>query len=149
MYSRERSDFFRPWTANTWRYYFDNDETRYRQPMTVAMVALMTLLSGSAGLAKLLGAAFVVDRFIAWGYAPWIIPLIGAFEIVGAGLLAQRRTALLGAAMLGTVMLGALATHLASGEYGAALVPLFGGIVLAGIAERAHDDRALRQSITH
>jgi hypothetical protein len=63
----------------------------------------------------------------------------------GAALLVQRRTAVLGASVLAVVMVGALATHLALGEYATAMVPLLFTILLAGIAERTHDTRALRR----
>jgi uncharacterized membrane protein YphA (DoxX/SURF4 family) len=56
--------------------------------------------------------------FAIWHFPAWFRVLIGCFEIVAAALLLIPRTAPQGAAIIATVMLGAMGTHLYWGHPG-------------------------------
>src|SRR5580700_4191895 len=67
----------------------------------------------AAGGSKLAGAPAMVDMFAKLGAGQWFRYLTGTFEVVGAiGLLIPRAT-FYGAALLATVMVGAVVTYLA------------------------------------
>jgi putative oxidoreductase len=65
-----------------------------------------------AGIGKLRGTPEMVGAFEHIGAGQWFRYLTGALEVVGAILLVVPRTIAFGAALLGAVMLGAVATHL-------------------------------------
>ncbi len=65
------------------------------------------------GLAKLLGAG--AGAFGQFGYAPWFARVVGALELLGGLLVLWPSRAAWGAGLLAIVMLGAVATHLATG----------------------------------
>jgi uncharacterized membrane protein YphA (DoxX/SURF4 family) len=50
--------------------------------------------------------------FRGWGYPAWFRVIIGAIEIAAALLLLWGRTAIVGAALIISVMLGAMGTHI-------------------------------------
>jgi len=65
------------------------------------------------------------DRRLAqWGYAPWVRPMVGVAEIASGVLILVPPVAAYGAATLGIVMAGALATHVVHGETNRAPLPL-------------------------
>lgn len=80
--------------------------------LTQGILLLVFLLEGST---KILGLSFQTEGFARWGYPLWFMYLVGTLEILGAiGLTTQYRTwAALG---LVGIMLGAIYTHIASGE---------------------------------
>ena len=81
---------------------------------------LPTLLFGALfimqGLMKLSGMEVWVQRFRSYGYPEHFYLVAGVLELGGALLLLLPRTARIGAAILGMVMLAAAATHLLQGE---------------------------------
>jgi uncharacterized membrane protein YphA (DoxX/SURF4 family) len=80
-----------------------------------------------------------VQSFVHWGYPMWFLYLTGFLEVVGGLSLALASTRFVGSLLLGCVMLGAIATHLAFAEYAMAIVPLvlFGLLVwLASASSR-------------
>ena len=90
-----------------------------RQPRRRLITALLwTAQLGAAalflmaGLAKLTGAAAMVQLFGAIGLGQWFRYVTGAIEVVSAVLLLIPSLALFGALALIPTMLGAIATHL-------------------------------------
>jgi uncharacterized membrane protein YphA (DoxX/SURF4 family) len=81
---------------------------------------LPTVLLGALfimqGLMKLSGMEAWVQRFRDFGYPEQFYLVAGVLELGGALLLLAPRTARIGAAILGLVMLAAAATHLIQGE---------------------------------
>jgi putative oxidoreductase len=67
----------------------------------------------AAGGSKLAGAPAMVDIFAHLGVGQWFRYLTGALEITGAVGLLIPGAAFYGAALLATVMVGAIAAHLA------------------------------------
>jgi len=63
------------------------------------------------GIVKFAGDSGWARAFAAWHYPVWFRLLIGSLETAAAVLLLSRRTASVGAAIIVTVMLGAMGTH--------------------------------------
>jgi putative oxidoreductase len=97
--------------------------------------ALVALFIG-AGCAKLLGHPLMVTLFAMVGLGQWFRYAVGSYELVGAALLAYRKTASVGALALILLMLGAVATEvlilgrlpLSSGATLVALLALVTGV---------------------
>ena len=89
------------WPSRIWRSVF--------VVVGVAMIA--------SGAAKLIGPAPIVESFVKWGLPGWFRVLVGTFEAIGGVLLALPPTIPVGAAILSTIMVGALWTHVANGEW--------------------------------
>lgn len=75
--------------------------------------ALLAIAFAWAGLAKLSGAAAMVQVFDAIGVGQWFRLLTGAVELLGAVLIVIPSVAWLGAALLVGTMIGAVFTHVA------------------------------------
>ncbi len=75
------------------------------------------------GMAKLAAPGAAEQTMAHWGFPEWFPVFIGVLEVAGGVLVVFRRTTTLGAAVLGGVMLGAVATHLHAGEPIRALLP--------------------------
>ena len=73
---------------------------------------LLALAFGAAGVAKLAGAAQMVQVFDAIGFGQWFRYLTGTVEIVGTILLLVPAAGFYGAALLTATMVGGVATHL-------------------------------------
>ncbi|MGV0742040.1 DoxX family protein [Mycolicibacterium sp. XJ870] len=52
------------------------------------------------------------EKFVDWGYPAWFRFLVGSGELVGAALLLTPHRRFLGATLLATILIGAVATHL-------------------------------------
>jgi len=75
------------------------------------------------------------DQFERWGYPRWWAWVTGASELAAAGLLSDRRTALVGAGLGTAVLSGGLSTHLRERELGMMLIPaLTGAALVASVA---------------
>lgn len=100
---------------------------------------VLALLVGAvfvvSGGSKLVAAESQVQDFARWGFPGWFLYGIGLLEVLGAILLVIPPTRIAGVAMLGIVMVGAVATHTVNGEYGALGPPIVLGVLLtiAGI----------------
>ena len=68
------------------------------------------------GSAKFSDTSGWARAFAVWHYPVWFRILIGVCETMAALLLLTRRTASLGAAIIATVMLGGMATHIYWGQ---------------------------------
>jgi uncharacterized membrane protein YphA (DoxX/SURF4 family) len=74
--------------------------------------AFLALVFVSACWAKLLGKQEMVALFSAVGSGQWFRYVTGILELAGAVQIMVPKTRRIGAALLATIMLGALTTHL-------------------------------------
>lgn len=90
-----------------------------------ASLWLAALISASvffvSAMAKLAG--YMTEQFEAWGYGGHFAVVIGLLEFMGALGLLLPRTAGWAAMGLSVIMLGAIGTYVAHGDYVAALLP--------------------------
>lgn len=83
--------------------------------MRIALIVvkvLLTLAFLAAGLAKLAGAAPMVESFEVLGLGQWFRYVTGIIEVAGAVLLWVPGLQYLGASLLGGTMVGAVLAHL-------------------------------------
>jgi uncharacterized membrane protein YphA (DoxX/SURF4 family) len=77
----------------------------------------LALVCLRSGLTKLPGDGFWVRDFRRWHYPGWLRLAVGVAELAAFALLLVPRTASYGAALFALVMLGAIYTHAAHGEF--------------------------------
>ncbi len=82
-----------------------------------AVSVLLGLVMMGGGMAKLVGPASIVESFVKWGLPGWFRILVGTFELIGGVLLALPVTIPIGGVILATIMVGAMWTHAANGEW--------------------------------
>ena len=73
---------------------------------------LLALAFVGAGTGKLLGTSDMVALYEAIGLGQWFRYVTGILELTGAALVIVPRTRVIGAGLLASIMLGAIATHL-------------------------------------
>jgi uncharacterized membrane protein YphA (DoxX/SURF4 family) len=73
--------------------------------------ALLALVFLNASVAKLLGQPEMIELFSMIGVGQWFRYVTGLLELTGAVLILVPKTTRAGAALLATVMLGAVAAH--------------------------------------
>jgi uncharacterized membrane protein YphA (DoxX/SURF4 family) len=73
---------------------------------------VLALVFVGAAWAKLVGKPEMVELFTLVGVGQWFRYLTGILELAGAVLILLPKTRRVGAALLATIMLGALTTHL-------------------------------------
>ena len=91
---------------------------------------------------KLSSQPATVALFAAVGFGQWFRYAVGSYELVGAALLAYRRTTVLGATALSALMVGALRTEIMILDR----LPLSSGLTLAGLVALALLARRTRAS---
>jgi uncharacterized membrane protein YphA (DoxX/SURF4 family) len=74
--------------------------------------ASLALVFVGASWAKLMGQPEMVALFSAVGFGQWLRYVTGILELTGAVLIMVPKTRRIGAALLATVMVGALTAHL-------------------------------------
>jgi uncharacterized membrane protein YphA (DoxX/SURF4 family) len=84
--------------------------------MAVVAAVLGIMMAGS-GLSKLVGESHQVAMFAMVGLPNWFLGLVGTFEVIGGILLVVPQTTPVGSLILSTIMVGALWTHAAQGEW--------------------------------
>lgn len=89
------------------------------------------------GFSALLGQEHVRQAFFTWGYPDWFRMLVGFVEVVAGGCLLVPPAAPAAAGVLVLLMLGAIGTHVRSGEAAFALIPLALAIVLGFVGYRS------------
>ena len=104
-----------------------------------ALSVALAVVYGFAGMAKLLGAEMMAERFALWGYPDVMMFAVGMIEVLGAVGLLLPKLASPAAIMLVLVMLGAMYTHLYRGFAPLAIVPAVFVGLLASIAKRRLD----------
>lgn len=91
-------------TVNLWR-----SIVKY---LSIGLRALLTLAFVGAGGAKLAGVEMMVETYETIGVGQWFRYLTGIIEIVGVVLLWLPKRQVVGAALLGATMVGAVLAHL-------------------------------------
>jgi uncharacterized membrane protein YphA (DoxX/SURF4 family) len=87
-----------------------------RRTMSVVATLLGVMMAGS-GLTKLAGESHQVAMFAMVGLPNWFLALVGTFEVIGGILLLVPAATPIGSLILSTIMVGALWTHAAQGEW--------------------------------
>lgn len=80
--------------------------------LSIGLRALLTLAFVGAGAAKLAGVDMMVATYDAIGVGQWFRYVTGIVEIGGAALLWLPRRQVMGAAILGGTMVGAVLAHI-------------------------------------
>jgi uncharacterized membrane protein YphA (DoxX/SURF4 family) len=101
-----------------------------------------------AGVVKLTLSPPVVARLADWGYANWLIDLIGIAEIIGGALILIPPTAFLGASALAGLVVGMGYMHWVNSS-GIEVLPFTAFLVLLGVViwQRRPGPRWMRRSI--
>ena len=100
--------------------------------ITLGLRTLLTLAFVAAGGAKLAGVEMMVATFDTIGFGQWFRYLTGIVEIVGAVLLWMPNRQVVGAAVLGATMVGAVLAHWL--VIGPSVVPAIGlGLISAAV----------------
>ena len=85
---------------------------------TMSVVAtVLGLMMAVSGLTKLAGESHQVAMFVMVGLPNWFLTLVGTFEVIGGILLLVPAATPIGSLILSTIMVGALWTHVAHGEW--------------------------------
>jgi uncharacterized membrane protein YphA (DoxX/SURF4 family) len=85
---------------------------------TLSVVATgLGLMMAVSGLTKLAGESHQVAMFAMVGLPNWFLALVGTFEVIGGILLLVPAATPIGSLILSTIMVGALWTHAAQGEW--------------------------------
>jgi putative oxidoreductase len=74
--------------------------------------AVLALVFVSTAWAKLMGKPEMVALFTAVGFGQWLRYVTGILELTGAVLIVVPKARRIGAALIATIMLGALTAHL-------------------------------------
>jgi putative oxidoreductase len=113
--------------------------------MTIAKTKLLNMFLAAIylgfGFSSLLGQDNVRQAFFTWGYPDWFRMVVGFLEVVAGGCLLIPPAAAPAAGVLVLIMLGAMGTHVRSGEAPYALVPLLLAALLAFVGYRAWKNR--------
>ena len=81
------------------------------------VAVLLGLALSAGGASKLASQSTQVTHFINWGLPHWFLLLVGTFEVIGGVLLALPASRPVGSLILGTIMVGALWTHVVHAEW--------------------------------
>ena len=110
----------------------------WKQAGVWALTIVLASFFFLAGGLKLRGTPSQVESFAHWGYAAWVLYVIGAIEAAGAIGLLVPRLACFATVLLGGTMLGASLTHLVHHEMKAVPVPLaiLGLLAVVGYVRR-------------
>jgi putative oxidoreductase len=101
----------------------------------------VAVLFGSVGYEKLspTPGSYWVTLFTEIGFGEWFMYLTGAIQVLGAILVLIPRTAVVGAVLVGSTMVGAIVCHLVlldTGIGGAVFPAVFLGLVIAAARRR-------------
>ncbi|MFM0469894.1 DoxX family protein [Paraburkholderia strydomiana] len=103
------------------------------------LAATLAVLFAIAGVVNLAGLGTVKRDFARWGYPAWFRLFCGALELLSAALLSRQQTRVLGLALAGAIMTGALFTLLRNREPFRHLAPalIFSALVVVTVAVRS------------
>jgi putative oxidoreductase len=87
-------------------------------------VIVLALAFAGAGIAKLLSAPMMVAEFALFGYPPWFLYVVGALEVLSAIFFLVPRMRVVATAIVICIMVGAIFSHVAHGQFGMAIGPL-------------------------
>jgi putative oxidoreductase len=102
--------------------------------------AFLTFVFLNAGWPKFSDSSGWARAFASWGFPVWFRLLVGGIEVLGGVLLLVPRTAIYAAAALAAIMVGAMGTHILTGDAAAIYheaVPL----ALLGVVMYGHQRR--------
>jgi uncharacterized membrane protein YphA (DoxX/SURF4 family) len=121
-----------------------DDMDLFTRACTVALATVFIF----AGVVKLTLSPPVVARLADWGYANWLIELIGIAEIIGGVLILIPFTAFLGASALAGLVIGMGYMHWVNGS-GIEVLPFAAFLVLLGVViwQRRPGPRWMRRSV--
>lgn len=119
-----------------------NTSTSEGRAARIVASVLGTILA-AGGISKLLGEPHQVAHFAAWGLPHWFLLLVGTFEILGGTLLVVPQTTPVGSLVLGTIMVGALWTHVSHAEWPDTL-PVLVVLALLAFVFRRSQARVIR-----
>jgi putative oxidoreductase len=80
------------------------------------IAVLLALAFSGAALAKLTAQPMMVAEFTLFGYPLRLMYVIGALELICAGLVLWPRFSTIGAGIISCIMIGALFSHLTHGQ---------------------------------
>jgi hypothetical protein len=102
------------------------------------LAMILAVLFAVAGVVNLARPAAVKRDFARWGYPAWFQLLCGALELSSAALLVGRQTRVLGLALAGAIMIGALFTLLRNREPFGHLAPalVFSALIVVTVVFR-------------
>ena len=97
------------------------------------LAMIVAVLFAIAGVVNLARPGAVKRDFARWGYPAWFQWLCGALELLSAALLLGQQTRVLGLALAGAIMIGAIVTLLRNREPFGHLAPalIFSTLVVA------------------
>ena len=103
------------------------------------LAMIVAVLFTIAGAVNLAGRGAVKRDFARWGYPAWFRLLCGALELLSAALLSRQQTRVLGLALAGAIMTGALFTLQRNKEPFRHLAPalIFSALVVVAVAVRS------------
>ncbi|HZZ12986.1 MAG TPA: DoxX family protein [Paraburkholderia sp.] len=103
------------------------------------LATILAVLFAVAGVVNLAGLSTVKRDFARWGYPAWFRLLCGALELSSAALLCVQHTRVLGLALAGAIMAGALFTLLRNREPFRHLAPalIFSALIVITVAVRS------------
>jgi len=110
------------------------DRRRVKSIFAWILSVLLTLAFMGAAIPKLAGVQVWLAKFTNWGYPNWFPFAVGSLELLGGILLLIPRVSILGASLLGVIMIGAAYTHLANGEGPQVLRPILMMVLLGIVA---------------
>ena len=79
--------------------------------IAISLRVILTLAFIGAGGGKLVGVEMMIITFDQIGFGQWLRYLTGLIEVLGVALLWMPRKQVIGAALLGGTMIGAVMTH--------------------------------------
>jgi hypothetical protein len=91
-------------------------------PQVIPLILAAFFIVGS--LSNIFAPGSIYEEYLRWGYPRWFHFVTGSLKLTTAILLFRAPTRVLGSALGFTVMLAALATVIAHGEFGHAIPPL-------------------------
>ncbi len=79
----------------------------FARPLPVTLRVLLSLGFLAAAIPKFLPGSGWHERFVAWGYPSWFVPLVGALEVLGVIGMWVPRASVASMALLAVVLLEA------------------------------------------
>jgi uncharacterized membrane protein YphA (DoxX/SURF4 family) len=107
------------------------------------LAAVLGIVMIGSGVSKLVGESHQVAMFAQVGLPSWFLALVGTFEVIGGILLEAPPSTPAGSLILSTIMVGALWTHAAKGEW-AELIPVSVLLALFLLIFQRNRSRAIR-----
>lgn len=92
-----------------------------RNIVTWTLSVILAVAFLGASIAKLTAQPMMVQSFASFGYPIWFMYVTAALELLGVVLILVPRAAVLGASLLGCIMLGAIYSHVSHGQAGMAV----------------------------